>query len=212
MGAAKFCGRKSAIEIRKTCNALSLFELVSMFNVLLSIFFLFMDCIFWNICGLGRIEKRKTMTKVVKKFKPSFLFLQESKVWVQGYRLVNTLGVAPRVSTRRPVLRWDELVLDRFMEEIQKTKVMKSCLDSLVWSYAPSGLFSVRSFSKECDSWSFEVLSSNSDSLVWCGMVPPKVDIFLWMIAKCRLLVGELLPKFTSEMVSNQLCSFCKKV
>ncbi|KAK3217733.1 hypothetical protein Dsin_011703 [Dipteronia sinensis] len=51
-----------------------------------------MDCISWNVRGLGRLEKRRAVRKLVNKLKPSFLFIQESKVRSVYYRLVTLLG------------------------------------------------------------------------------------------------------------------------
>ncbi|KAK3217735.1 hypothetical protein Dsin_011705 [Dipteronia sinensis] len=45
----------------------------------------------------------------------------------------------------------------------------------------------------------------------WSGVVPPKVDLFIWMLAKGRVLVGDLLPKFTGGLIKRQLCPFCMK-
>ncbi|KAK3212215.1 hypothetical protein Dsin_016921 [Dipteronia sinensis] len=52
----------------------------------------FMDCISWNVRGLGRTEKRRAVCKLVKKLKPSFLLLQELKVSSVDYRLIMLLG------------------------------------------------------------------------------------------------------------------------
>ncbi|KAK3228488.1 hypothetical protein Dsin_000369 [Dipteronia sinensis] len=52
----------------------------------------FMDCISWNVRGMGRAEKRCAVCKLVKKLKPSFLLLQESKVSSVDYRLIKLLG------------------------------------------------------------------------------------------------------------------------
>ncbi|KAK4845958.1 hypothetical protein QYF36_011197 [Acer negundo] len=51
-----------------------------------------------------------------------------------------------------------------------------------------------------------------SNVLLWSGVVPPKVDLFLWMLAKNRLLVGDLLHKFTGRRIDRQICAFCKNV
>ncbi|KAK3218959.1 hypothetical protein Dsin_012929 [Dipteronia sinensis] len=51
-----------------------------------------MECISWNVRGLGRPEKRRAVSIMVKKYKPSFLFIQETKVSSVDYRIVNCLG------------------------------------------------------------------------------------------------------------------------
>ncbi|KAK3224934.1 hypothetical protein Dsin_004796 [Dipteronia sinensis] len=51
-----------------------------------------MKCISWNVRGLGRPEKRRAVSIMVKKCKPSFLFIQETKVISVDYRIVNCLG------------------------------------------------------------------------------------------------------------------------
>ncbi|KAI9191100.1 hypothetical protein LWI28_003615 [Acer negundo] len=54
--------------------------------------FVFMDSISWNVWCLGQPEKRRAISKLVKKLKRYFLFLQESKVRAEDYRLVNAFG------------------------------------------------------------------------------------------------------------------------
>ncbi|KAK3188486.1 hypothetical protein Dsin_028047 [Dipteronia sinensis] len=51
-----------------------------------------MECISWNVRGLGRPEKKRVVSIMVKKYKPSFLFKQETKVSSVDYRIVNFLG------------------------------------------------------------------------------------------------------------------------
>ncbi|KAK3210897.1 hypothetical protein Dsin_015603 [Dipteronia sinensis] len=83
-------------------------------------------------------------------------------------------------------------------QEVGKFKMRKNNHDSLIEKLTPSGQFSVCSFRKEIEARNVQVPSSFSDNaLVWSGVVPPKIELFLWLLAKRRLLVGKLLPKFT---------------
>ncbi|KAK4839862.1 hypothetical protein QYF36_025571 [Acer negundo] len=50
----------------------------------------------------------------------------------------------------------------------------------------------------------------HENPLIWSGVVPPKVDLFLWMLAKKRLMVRDLLPKFIGDLIGTLICPFCK--
>ncbi|KAK3217811.1 hypothetical protein Dsin_011781 [Dipteronia sinensis] len=102
-----------------------------------------------------------------------------------------------KVGTMRPVLGWEEEVWLNFMEEVGKFKMRKSRPDTLIWKLTPSRQFSVCSVRREIEARKVEVTSlASGTALLWSGVVPPKVEIFLWLLAKRRLLVGDLLPKF----------------
>ncbi|KAK1562098.1 hypothetical protein Q3G72_006193 [Acer saccharum] len=77
------------------------------------------------------------------------------------------------------------------------------CRDSETCAWI--GLFSVRFFRREFEDWNVIATSDSEHVLLWCGVVPSKVDLFLWLLAKRRLLVGVLLPKFTGGMFGCQL-------
>ncbi|KAK2635548.1 hypothetical protein Ddye_030340 [Dipteronia dyeriana] len=85
-----------------------------------------------------------------------------------------------QVATRRPILGWEESVWFIFLSELDKFRIRKPNPDSLIWTLTPFSKF----------------LS---------GVVPLKVDLFIWMLANQRVLVGELLPKFTASPLSSSI-------
>ncbi|KAK2654067.1 hypothetical protein Ddye_013923 [Dipteronia dyeriana] len=111
----------------------------------------------------------------------------------------------------RNMTHLEESVWFRFLSKLDKFRMRKSNPDSLIWTLTPSGNFSVSSYRRELECR----LANNSmvvaNLLLWSEVVPPKVDLFMWMLAKQRALVGELLSKFTGGSIGSQLCPFCMK-
>ncbi|KAK3193092.1 hypothetical protein Dsin_024402 [Dipteronia sinensis] len=61
--------------------------------------------------------------------------------------------------------------------------------DAIAWSYNPNGIFSVGSFSRMLEAT--EGVSISAPMLVWQGLPPPKIEVFLWQLWKGRILVKE---------------------
>ncbi|KAK1562663.1 hypothetical protein Q3G72_015484 [Acer saccharum] len=115
-----------------------------------------------------------------------------------------------KIDTRRPILGWEESVWTCFIKVVEHFRMMKPFPDILMWSLVPSGQFSMSSFRRELEFHLAMGTPSSPGVMVWSGFVPPKVDLFMWMVAKGRLLMGDLLPKFTSGVLGCQLCPLCK--
>ncbi|KAK3221359.1 hypothetical protein Dsin_008384 [Dipteronia sinensis] len=112
------------------------------------------------------------------------------------------------VTLRRQVLGWEEDIWLSFKRELEKIKLRKAVPDFMYWSLTPNSQFTVCSFRRELEIRLYNIIPVKANVLLWCGVVPPKVELFMWMLAKQRLLVGELLPKFTGGCVGRQLCPF----
>ncbi|KAK3229009.1 hypothetical protein Dsin_000890 [Dipteronia sinensis] len=116
------------------------------------------------------------------------------------------------IVTRRPLLGWEEEFWFNFINEVEKFKLRRSMPDFLIWTLTSYGQLSVSSFRREIEARMANDTHRLENALLWSGVVPPNVYLFLWMVIKRRLLVGALLPKFTGGKVGSQLSLFCNKV
>ena len=51
-----------------------------------------MLAIFWNVRGLGKLEKRRMVSSLVRSHRPISLFIQESKLEAFDNQLISNLG------------------------------------------------------------------------------------------------------------------------
>ena len=79
--------------------------------------------------------------------------------------------------------------------------------DKLIWSYDSKGVYSVK-----CAS-SASIPNPNSSvplvNKVWRNLVPPKVEIFIWMATLKKLNTKDLLLRKGIIDISTSSCSFC---
>ena len=66
--------------------------------------------------------------------------------------------------------------------------------DTLVWCLYPKGSFSVASFRKAWDV--DEVRLDGLNKFCWQGIVPPKIELFVWQLIKEKLIVKKILSNF----------------
>ncbi|KAK2662605.1 hypothetical protein Ddye_001179 [Dipteronia dyeriana] len=92
---------------------------------------------------------------------------------------------------------WRKWGMVNFWSEIKvDDRRLKDALprDTIVWSVNSDGLFTVGSFRRSLEDALVDVLLI--PKLLWKGLCPPKVDVFMWQLRKGRIIVKELLIKF----------------
>jgi hypothetical protein len=114
-------------------------------------------------------------------------------------------GVELQFSFRRyvsPVLfnRWLELV------ELIKTVGFSVEEDSPVWLFHSSGTYSVSSFYGIINNGGVIPIHTPA---VWKLHVPPRIDIFLWLLSNDRLLTRDNLSK--RRTLDDESCLFCNE-
>ncbi|KAK3199049.1 hypothetical protein Dsin_022464 [Dipteronia sinensis] len=62
--------------------------------------------------------------------------------------------------------------------------------DALAWSLNPNGLFSVASFRRGLEELTY--VSWSIKRVIWNGICPPKIEVFLWQLYRGKLMVREL--------------------
>ena len=81
------------------------------------------------------------------------------------------------IALRRPCFDWEKSQWDILMNILESIPIRKFIPDMLAWSFCKDGKFSVGSFRTSLEDFSFVSLSNTS--LIWQGVCPSKVEIFL---------------------------------
>ncbi|KAK3199391.1 hypothetical protein Dsin_022806 [Dipteronia sinensis] len=92
-----------------------------------------------------------------------------------------------KVDLRRPLFDWEQDQWNMFTSFLDAIKLRRTIPNSLAWSHSSDGKFSVRSFR-----WKFEDHNTDNlvdSNLVWQGVCPPKVEIFIWQVLRGRVMV-----------------------
>ncbi|KAK1572473.1 hypothetical protein Q3G72_033082 [Acer saccharum] len=63
----------------------------------------------------------------------------------------------------------------------------------MAWVYSSNGIFSVKSFRHRLESTSEDY--RDSSNLLWKGLCPPKVEIFVWQLQRGRISVKDVLVR-----------------
>lgn len=76
--------------------------------------------------------------------------------------------------------------------------------DTLIWKYEAKGLYTVKSFYKIIN---FRGVLPGNIPVVWRIKIPPRIQIFLWLLDKNKLLTRDNLHK--RQNVPDRTCLFC---
>ncbi|KAK4857111.1 hypothetical protein QYF36_024580 [Acer negundo] len=99
-----------------------------------------------------------------------------------------------KINLRRPLFDWELEQWKCFKLMLDSIQLRFNFPDTLSWSYATNGIFSVSSF-RTCLEVNTNAGDLNCDFL-WKGLCPPKVKVFVWQLLKGRVLVRKVLLKF----------------
>ena len=115
-----------------------------------------------------------------------------------------------RLLFTRSLLAWEEEEVQRLQDLTgDAPRINEELPDSIRWTAAPSGQFTVASLGK----W-YEVIQGlklQVPNLLWRGVAPPKAQFLSWLAWRGRVKTISLLQRFRalSSNVEN-LCLFCK--
>jgi len=101
--------------------------------------------------------------------------------------------VEPRI-----IRMWEELV------SLVETVSFETDCDAIIWTFQNNGHFSVSSMYKTV---SFRGIQPVYTPVIWHLNVPPKIHIFLWLMANNKTLTRSNLAK--RQKVDNISCLFC---
>jgi hypothetical protein len=95
---------------------------------------------------------------------------------------------------------WDEVC------QIASTIIYKNEEDSMVWQFSSSGQFSVQSLYKIVN---FRGIQQVFVPSIWDIKIPPRVQYFLWLLSKNKVLTRDNLSK--RRKVEDPTCLFCEE-
>src|SRR4051794_28490663 len=79
-------------------------------------------------------------------------------------------------------------------------------MDAPIWKYEANGIYSVKSFYAIVN---FRGITPVYIPSLWRIHIPPRVHVFLWMLAKNKLLTRVNLNK--RQHISDMSCLFCSE-
>ncbi|XVF85746.1 hypothetical protein PTKIN_Ptkin17bG0142100 [Pterospermum kingtungense] len=132
--------------------------------------------------------------------------LKEGKVNDYGY-FDNNKWIW-NIPLRRDVFDWEIPQWNHFCSLLQNYCICNTIEDKLVWKDSCSGRYTSKYF---C--WKFlkdNNLSHERWGKVWRGLLPPKVEVFMWQLLKGRVAVKQNLVARNLLSVDNANCVFCR--
>jgi hypothetical protein len=100
----------------------------------------------------------------------------------------------------RLLLMWEEVV------NIASTLTLSSVEDELIWFFHSSSVYSSQSLYKMIN---FRGVTLVYISVVWKLFVPRRVQFFLWLLSKNKLLTRDNLEK--RRLVDDTTCLLCSE-
>lgn len=92
---------------------------------------------------------------------------------------------------------WEEVI------QLASTIVFTDDPDILIWQFSSSGIYSLQSLYKGIN---FRGVLPVHEPAVWKLFIPPKVQIFLWLVTKNKILTRENIGKKVN--LDNKECLF----
>ncbi|XP_048503205.1 uncharacterized protein LOC125498918 [Beta vulgaris subsp. vulgaris] len=100
--------------------------------------------------------------------------------------------------------------LDHLLSIVGHVSLDVSSSDKFIWAPDKNGRFSVSSITKELDKTS-PMVSSDIFKSLWKGLVPHRIDIFVWFALMGKLNTKGKLVRLSIIPPSEASCSFCKQ-
>ncbi|XP_039053787.1 uncharacterized protein LOC120195928 [Hibiscus syriacus] len=113
------------------------------------------------------------------------------------------------VQMRRNLSDWEMVQYCDLMALIHNITLSHELTDGLVWRGNEDGIYSVNSSVKSCCPVS--TVDSFWMRYIWRGLVPPRVEVFMWQVVYQRLLVKQELQRRGIYVIVDVTCPLCKK-
>ncbi|KAK3220828.1 hypothetical protein Dsin_014798 [Dipteronia sinensis] len=112
------------------------------------------------------------------------------------------------VKLRRTLFGWELQQWNCFMLVVNCIIIRNGISDDLAWNLSSNRCFSVKSF-RRCLEDSRGLNISEVSPLLWRGLIPPKVEVFIWQLLKGRVVVREVLVSFGMVHQASTACPLC---
>ncbi|XP_020973015.1 uncharacterized protein LOC110269490 [Arachis ipaensis] len=90
---------------------------------------------------------------------------------------------------RRELFQWELELVHQLHEMLRPVKLSTGRQDNLVWKFDNKGIFSTYSSVQvlQSETLSQEITSYNFTSVIWKGLVPPRIELFGWFVLVGRV-------------------------
>ncbi|KAK3189441.1 hypothetical protein Dsin_029002 [Dipteronia sinensis] len=112
-----------------------------------------------------------------------------------------------KVELRRPLFDWELDQWRCFLLSLENIPIHGNVSDAVAWVHNSNGLFLVRSFQR-CLEEEDSVLAT-VPNLIWQGICPPKIEVFVWQLIKGRVMVKDYMKRFDKGNTWNTICPLC---
>ncbi|XP_072061984.1 uncharacterized protein [Arachis hypogaea] len=114
---------------------------------------------------------------------------------------------------RRELYQWELELVDQLHETLRPIKLAHDKYDRVVWKFDKQGIFSTNSFVQVMQSESLpeEITSYSFTRTIWKGLVPPRVELFIWFTLIRRVNTKERLHRLGIINHGDNICVLCNK-
>nr|CCA66140.1 hypothetical protein [Beta vulgaris subsp. vulgaris] len=159
------------------------------------------DSLFWHDVWIGEATLKSLFPRL-------FTIAMSPNGSVASYGFWDGLAWVWSFSWRR-MLRPQDLIEKTHLDSLlQQAHVAYEKKDQLIWAYSSSGKFSTKSFSLEVDKLS---PPPHHDAIngVWRGLVPHRIEIFVWMALLGKISTKHKLAKIGIIPKDDDICILC---
>ena len=111
------------------------------------------------------------------------------------------------MTLRRPLFGWEKMQWDVLLAVLECFNMNDLASDSISWVLNPDGRFSVGSFRRSLED--FNAKFNPDHLLIWQGLCPPKVEMFLWQLFQGRVMVHSVMNRFGFVPGAPLVCVLC---
>ncbi|XP_015961036.1 uncharacterized protein LOC107485010 [Arachis duranensis] len=114
---------------------------------------------------------------------------------------------------RRELFQWELDLLNQLHETLRLVNLVYDREDRVVWKFDKKGVFSTNSFVQELqvELLPEDIASFSFTRTVWKGLVPPRVELFIWFALTGRVNTKERLSRLGVVNQEDVICVLCNK-
>ncbi|XP_057763530.1 uncharacterized protein LOC130983559 [Arachis stenosperma] len=112
---------------------------------------------------------------------------------------------------RRELFQWELELLSALHESLRPVKLINNREDRVVWKYDRRGIFTTNSFVQVMQEELIpeEVTSYSFTRTIWKGLVPPRVELFVWFVLIGRVNTKDRLSRLGIISQDDITCVLC---
>ncbi|XP_016177792.1 uncharacterized protein LOC107620087 [Arachis ipaensis] len=114
---------------------------------------------------------------------------------------------------RRELFQWELDLLNQMHETLRLVNLVYEREDRVVWKFDKHGVYSTNSFVQELqvELLPEDIASFSFTRTIWKGLVPPRVELFIWFVLTGRVNTKERLSRLGVVNQEDVVCVLCNK-